>query len=111
TFSRDWSSDVCSSDLQRARPDLPRPARHDGLLAGGGPQRGQLRGASGDGGALRAQLVGVVGPGDPPPHAGRDALSQRQVAAARFAWTDGRAATSPPAARPPPAATAPTDAA
>src|SRR5690606_40565969 len=29
-FSRDWSSDVCSSDLQQYRPGIDRPAREQG---------------------------------------------------------------------------------
>src|SRR5690606_7515622 len=65
-----------------ARPDIPGEAGDHGLLAGRGPQRGQLRGTPGHGGALRAQLVGVVGPGDTAAHAHRDALAQRQVAVA-----------------------------
>src|SRR5206468_8837202 len=40
---RDWSSDVCSSDLRRARPDPPTAPK-------GGGQRGSARAAAAGGG-------------------------------------------------------------
>src|SRR3546814_2220962 len=39
----DWSSDVCSSDLERRRPQLEPEGRGDRLAGGFGPRRDQAR--------------------------------------------------------------------
>ncbi len=62
-----------------ARADLPGPAGHDRLLAGGGPQRRHLRRATDAGGRLRAQLVGLVGRGADAAHAGGGGVAARHV--------------------------------
>src|SRR5690606_40270022 len=84
-FSRDWSSDVCSSDLGdvQARPgrgdlrDRPGRAVHTGLAHGGPRARGgraaERAGAAGGGRGARASavaakwlLVGRIRPGEHP---------------------------------------------
>src|SRR5690606_40137047 len=75
-FSRDWSSDVCSSDLGRPRPRGALHLHRRGDGPGEGPEPGPgPPGAEGDLGGVAMVLVALVAEGETLPRPGREALS------------------------------------
>src|SRR5690606_41192844 len=91
-FSRDWSSDVCSSDLERERRSAPAHA------AGAPPARAPAAGAvrAGTAGGARAPLAAGgrhrTGGGRSPPPVPTSAPGGRSVQTVRDGRSDQRAA-------------------